>query len=86
MCWMIAAPSRKKSGDSFSPLSKITRARTAETDGRVVLMHDIVAGAVDISRQQLLRFSFYKDLTASEFASCFLAFILLTNFGLHLAN
>ncbi len=61
--WMIAAQSRKELGDSFPPLSKITRARTAQTDGRVVLVHHIVAGVVIESARQGLRFIFYNHLT-----------------------
>ncbi len=40
---MTVAQSRKKLDDSFVFISRADRARTAETDGRVVLMHDIVA-------------------------------------------
>ena len=78
MCWTIVAPSRKKLAGSLSNSTPYqNRARTAETDGRVVLMHDMVAGAHEVMPGPRLSGSFLQLLTAPA---------LISPFGPHFAN
>jgi hypothetical protein len=75
---MIGAPSRKKLGASFSnSTQKANRACTAETDGRVVLMHDMVLVGSQSLPSDFSLVRFYNHLATISF---------FFFFGPHLAN